>query len=278
MPNLRDHKAMINGSTILKCFAFLALLISCTEKDGSIPSVRTNEADSITNTSAVITGVVSTSGATRIVALGACWDTTQNLTLVLPTKSISFNSTNEIYYKINGLVPNTEYYSLCYASSDWGIGYGNIVKFTTRNQTPDSGYTYLDNSDYFVLNFDTCNLGTRVGDNPPVIMWGPRASYLNTWTWEISVLASTSCPIFLPYIVFNISFSGLKPPIAGTFDLQPDFVNLDGSHAHITGDFSVPYGQVEVDVVNGQVSVTFNDIEAIRSGLVYRLSGHFTCH
>jgi hypothetical protein len=104
----------------------------------SLPSIITNSVSSITTTSAVSGGNISSNGNATITASGVCWSTTAN-----PTTANS--KTNELALigsfvsNLTGLVPSTTYHVRAYATNSVGTAYGNDISFTTA--TPLSAPT-----------------------------------------------------------------------------------------------------------------------------------------
>lgn len=96
-----------------------------------LATVSTDEASSITQTSAVSGGNVTDDGGSGITAKGICWSTTSN-----PTTSD--NTTNDgtgtgaFTSSLSGLTPGTSYYVRAYAVNAAGTAYGNEISFDTN--------------------------------------------------------------------------------------------------------------------------------------------------
>ena len=105
-----------------------------TYQSSSTPSVVTASVSSITATSAICGGSITSDGGSPIIAKGVCWNSELN-----PT--ISDNHTNDgtgsssFASEITGLVENTTYYVRAYATNSVGTAYGNHVSFTASDET-----------------------------------------------------------------------------------------------------------------------------------------------
>ena len=114
---------------------FLIILTACKDKNDDnqieqIPILTTNNATSITSTTAICTGHINYDGGFPITAKGVCWST-------LPLPTISNNNTNDgtgiddFTSTLTNLSINTKYYVRAYATNRLGAGYGNQISFTT---------------------------------------------------------------------------------------------------------------------------------------------------
>lgn len=101
----------------------------------SIPVISTNQATSISQTSAISGGIITSNGGSVILQKGVCWGTTSfptisNSRTLDGSGSTSFNSS------ITGLVFNTTYYVRAYATNSLGTAYGPQISFTTLGGPP----------------------------------------------------------------------------------------------------------------------------------------------
>jgi len=100
----------------------------------SAPTVTTDEATSISYTSAITGLTVSNNGGSNIISQGVCYATIQNPTI---NNSI-INTTNSVgNYSANivGLNANTTYFVRAFSTNAVGTSYGNQISFTTLTQT-----------------------------------------------------------------------------------------------------------------------------------------------
>jgi N-acetylneuraminic acid mutarotase len=101
-----------------------------TNQKGVLPAVETSEVGSITSTSAVSGGNITSDGGDPVTAKGVCWGTTENPTID-NNKTIDGSGKDIFTSIITGLHPNTIYYLKAYASNSGGVAYGSQIIFTT---------------------------------------------------------------------------------------------------------------------------------------------------
>ncbi len=104
----------------------------------SVASIFTIEPTGITQNTAQSGGIISNLGNSDLIARGICWNTVQNPTVDLSTKtSESYTGTGLGTYTsaITGLIPYTTYHVRAYAQNSAGIAYGDEYSFTTLDAT-----------------------------------------------------------------------------------------------------------------------------------------------
>lgn len=125
------------------------------------PIVSTSVGSSITSTSALIGGTVSSEGASTITQRGVVWSNSPNPTLS-DNYSSNGNGIGVFSSSITGLNPSTKYYVRAYAINSFGTSYGNQVEIQTLDPVPvlistnhcnsligvSSSYTHWHSSDY----------------------------------------------------------------------------------------------------------------------------------
>lgn len=97
----------------------------------NVPTVNTNEVSSISFTTAVSGGSISTSGGVDVIAKGICWSTSQDPTIA-DQHTDEGSGTGSFISNLTDLVAGTTYYVRAYATNSEGTGYGNTVSFTTK--------------------------------------------------------------------------------------------------------------------------------------------------
>ena len=97
----------------------------------NIPVLTTSTTSSITSSSAVSGGNITSDGGDPVTASGVIWSTSPNPTIDLTTKTINGSGTGNFSSTITGLLPATVYYVRTYATNSVGTAYGNEVTFTT---------------------------------------------------------------------------------------------------------------------------------------------------
>ena len=119
----------------------------------SLPMVTTNTVSSITTTSAICGGNVTSDGGATVSARGVCWSTSQNPT-ISDSHTTDGSGTGNFISIITGLAEGTTYYVRAYAINSVGISYGNVVFFGVPNPNDgqhcpgDSTVTDIDNNTY----------------------------------------------------------------------------------------------------------------------------------
>jgi len=101
---------------------------------GDLPTVSTNSATDITETSATCGGIVTNQGSSSVTVRGVCWSTTSS-----PTTSDSYTTDGsgigDFLSYITGLTKNTIYYVRAYAINTSGTAYGDQITFATLNSS-----------------------------------------------------------------------------------------------------------------------------------------------
>ena len=139
-------------------FAFAALLcLGCSEDESTapqpeIPTVTTAGMSSITPTTAVCGGTISSDGGAAVTARGVCWGATAAPT-TLGSKTTDGAGSGSFTSSISGLTPNTLYYVRAYAINSAGTGYGEPQDFRTLPQT--STVTDIDGNVYQTVTIGT---------------------------------------------------------------------------------------------------------------------------
>ena len=104
---------------------------------GSVkPTVTTISPSSVTSSSAMSGGRVTTDGGKPVTARGVVWSTNHNPTTSLSTKTSDGTGTGSFVSSITGLQPGTTYYVRAYATNSQGTTYGDEVSFTTSIELP----------------------------------------------------------------------------------------------------------------------------------------------
>ena len=105
-----------------------------TDEQASIPTVQTGSVSSVTTSSAVVSGNVTSDGGATVTDRGICVSTSQN-----PTTSNSCHGggagTGSFSSTISSLSSSTTYYARAYAINSSGTAYGQQTTFTTDAPT-----------------------------------------------------------------------------------------------------------------------------------------------
>ncbi len=104
--------------------------------------LTTSTVVSITATTAVSGGNISSDGGSQIIASGVCWSTVQNPTTA-GRMTIDGTGSGVFTSILTGLTPNTTYYVRAYATNGAGTVYGNEVTFITGLAIPPTLTTFF---------------------------------------------------------------------------------------------------------------------------------------
>jgi uncharacterized protein (TIGR02145 family) len=142
--NSRVFNLLPNTSYFVRAYATNAagtaygIAYSFTTK--GLPTVTTNEVNTIMVSSAYVQGAVSSDGGSNVSERGVCWSTSPNPT-VKNNKTIPHFAFNPfglgMYFSVLGSLPlNTNIYARAYAVNGIGYSYGNELLFKTKNGLP----------------------------------------------------------------------------------------------------------------------------------------------
>jgi uncharacterized protein (TIGR02145 family) len=107
--------------------------ISFSSNPISVPVLTTATITSITQTTAISGGNITSDNGASVTSRGVCWGTAPNPTTVLSTKTTDGTGTGAFESSINGLTTNTTYYVRAYATNSAGTGYGSDISFITSS-------------------------------------------------------------------------------------------------------------------------------------------------
>jgi hypothetical protein len=99
----------------------------------------TTAATSITSSSALSGGNVTSDGGSAVTERGICWNTSSNPTIA-HSKFISTGTTGSFSATLTGLTAQTIYYVRAYATNAYGISYGTQISF--RSGDPSVGDSF----------------------------------------------------------------------------------------------------------------------------------------
>jgi hypothetical protein len=112
----------------------------------SAPVLSTTTMSSITQTSAISGGNITSDGNAAVTARGVCWSTSTSPTTSGTTKTSDGTGVGVFTSSITGLTANTTYYVRAYAINSVNTAYGNEVNFTTSFASNLTG-TFIDSRD-----------------------------------------------------------------------------------------------------------------------------------
>ena len=106
--------------------------ISFTTSSGGVPTLTTTNITSITMTSAVSGGNITTDGGGSVTARGICWAISTSPTLA-NSKTTDGTGTGAFTSNLTGLTSGSTYYVRAYATNSAGTAYGNELSFTATS-------------------------------------------------------------------------------------------------------------------------------------------------
>jgi hypothetical protein len=183
----------------------------------TIPTLTTTSVSSITPTTAISGGNITSDGGAAITVSGVCWST-------LADPSVSDNKTTDgtttgIYSSnMTGLISGTLYYVRAYATNAIGTAYGNQVSFTALFpvDVAENNSLVMSVETQSIVNLEsTASLvnGTIYGDK---VIWQSNLSDYNSRNY-----LSTEHPALFPTdveLIFSLSSTG-------TFSMKAKSVN-----------------------------------------------------
>ncbi|HEX2628107.1 MAG TPA: hypothetical protein VHM26_03825, partial [Chitinophagaceae bacterium] len=118
----------------------LFTVIACKKKESAItiPAITTTDASAITPLSATTGGIINDNGGIEIMSSGVCYSKTNNLPVITDDTTNTRSNSSSFVSNLRNLQPSSVYYVRAYAVNKAGIGYGNVVTFTTGNGAPSA--------------------------------------------------------------------------------------------------------------------------------------------
>jgi hypothetical protein len=189
---------------------------------GSVPTINTISASSVTFSSAVSGGNITSSGGTSVIQRGVCWSINQN-----PTISDNFTnnggSDGSFTSQLNNLISNTTYFVRAYAINAAGTSYGNQISFTTSQALA----TLVGVNDCSSLNGVTSSYRYWDGSGYSFSPWSiTNNGYINScWIAPNNQVGSYS-PIGTHYIQFDKVFTNNSYITFWTKTYNPGYANI----------------------------------------------------
>ena len=117
-------------SVIIVVFLSFIMLTCKKEPTISVPELTTTNFSSVTATSFICGGSITSDGGTAITSRGVCWSTSNNPS-VTDSKTSDSSGINIFSILISGLTPGGTYYIRAYATNSLGTAYGNTLTVLT---------------------------------------------------------------------------------------------------------------------------------------------------
>ena len=169
---------------------------------GNLASLSTLPVGSITSSSAVSGGNVTSDGGTPITENGVCWATLPNPTTANNKISVG-SGTGNFTANISGLSDSTMYFVRAYAINSAGTAYGNELSFTTTS-TGGGGSNYTVPSTYVYTDGNGNNTVAFLGQTQRMDMLLEMVLYLKT----ANDTAGTSLNASTLHSMYDNSYTG----------------------------------------------------------------------
>ncbi len=122
-----------------------------------IPVLTTTAISSLSYSSAVSGGVITSDGGGAITIKGVCWSTTANPN-ISNNKTSNGSGTGTFTSNITGLTPGTTYFLKAYATNSAGTAYGDEITFTTTSV----GFATLTTTTVTAITMTTASSGGNI--------------------------------------------------------------------------------------------------------------------
>ena len=139
--------------------------------DPVLPTITTDDATDITQTTATSGGNVVSDGGAVVSVRGVCWSTSSNPTTANSTTSNGTGTGTFISY-LTGLTPNTTYYVRGYAINSIGTAYGSEINFTTSSAPYYIGQSYGGGIIFYIDGTSQHGLISALSDQSIGAEWG----------------------------------------------------------------------------------------------------------
>ena len=198
---------------------------------GTNPTVTTNSVSSITSTSAICGGNVTSDGGATVTARGVCWSTSINPT-TSNSKTTNGTGTGSFTSNISGLNPGTTYYVRAYATNSNGTSYGSNASFTTNAaSTPIAEFYGIPTSGNVPLTVQFYDQ-SQPGEGASITIW--------YWDFGDGTTASgkNSIHTYNNPGIFDVTLTVQNSNGNEDSETKSDYITVTSSSSTPTADFS----------------------------------------
>lgn len=185
---------------------------------GSAPTLTTDTISSITETTAISGGNITSDGDSPVTARGVCWSTSQNPTIA-NNKTTDGTGTGAFTSNITGLTSNTTYYVRAYATNNVSTAYGEEISFTTTKSSNAflSGITFTstsgqDSSSTFTYN----GAMTPAVFDPAILDYSCSIICDHPMSWDGTSILYTANPV--QSVILNLTSASTHAVIQVSFN------------------------------------------------------------
>ena len=218
------------------CVSAATTLSQTTSSCVSIPVVTTSAIGSLTSTTAVGGGNVTSNGGASLTATGVCWSTSSSPT-ISNSHTSDGTSTGVFVSNLSGMIGNTTYYARAFATNSVGTAYGSEISFTTSN--------------YALWNFSVAGATGSTGPTQSAV----NSAYSGTsLANEVTINTQGIQEWIVPTSgIYQIQISGAQ---GGNY--STGYACDGGYGATLQGDFTLSAGD-KLKILVGQQGVSISD-------------------
>lgn len=219
-----------------------ALQFTTSGNQGQVPVLTTTAVTSITTSSAISGGNISSDNGSAVTERGVCWSSNSTPT-INDSKTMDGTGIGSFQSSITGLSPDQTYYIRAYATNAAGTGYGSALQFLTlggggSTVTDPDGNTYntvaIGTQVWLKENLKTTkyNDGTAIPHEPNGWDWMGLTTPAYTWyDDDYAEIGSVYGALYSWYVVDpasngnkNVCPSGWHVPSKDEFHVLLDYV------------------------------------------------------
>jgi hypothetical protein len=270
----------------------ITVLHGCKKDDKAPPTAPSVTTAAITNLgfySATGGGTITADGGATITASGICWSNTNNTPTINDSLTKGTTTTGSFTSVINNLKDNTTYYVRAYATNSAGTGYGNVIQFSTVQDTTKVTFTYNGQTvTYGVIVSPTTGrkwMDRNLGASRVATSATDTAAYGDYFQWgrlddghqkpnsDISnVMATSNTPTNNKFIIVSGAPNDWRNPPNDNLWQGTQGNNIPcpaGWHVPTAADWIAETGITNGSTAYSQLKLTLGGIRYMGNGVVY---------